>query len=323
MKHPSFEDHAPELAGRLLSDTRLPSFFCGGLRLFDAALSSLPEDSMRLRFSTIFNYLIENFVKFRHIYSISETAGLSWLEIVTNRTLSGFCSFLLVSAPKIFPDASSAAFPAIVPCLPHILNLVIGHELYQDITEKLLGSISQLETSPPSVFLTKILIKLIIVRAEKMPREERRGFVLGWFSGWVSSVGKEDCYELSELVCEVCAAMLKVNGLTMMIPFLTRELLGYAPRFFPVFVGVSKFVKRRIVATKHVNRVPVLRNEFTVAGKEMRCRAHSMAMTLMVDGGKIPIDLARFEEDCEESQRIIQELKVQERGRTIGTDSLE
>jgi hypothetical protein len=278
---------------------------------------------MRVRFSTTFNYLIENFVKFRHIYPVSEIAGDSWLEIVTNRTLTGFCSFLLVSAPKILPDAGSAAFPAIGRCLPPVLSLVIGNELYRDIAGKLLAGVRRLETDPPSVFLTKLLVRVIVVRAERMAREERRAFVLNWFSGWVSNVGKEDCYELPELICEACGAMLKVNGLTAMVPFLRRELLGYAPRFFPVFVGVAKFVKRKVVRTKYAHKVEVLRNEFAMAGRAMRCRAHAMAMEMLVDGGRTPIDLARFEEDCEESEVIIQRLKGQQGERPVGTDSPE
>jgi hypothetical protein len=168
----------------------LPSFFCAGLRLFETALGALSHHSMRLRFRTAFNYFIENFVKFREVYPVPEIAGKLWLEIVTHRPQSGFCSFLLVSAPKIIPDASSAAFPAIGPCIPLILSSVIGHELYPDIAEKLLAMIPHLDTDPPSVVLSKLAMTIIGVRVRRMPREVGKPFVTEWFRGWIKMIGR-------------------------------------------------------------------------------------------------------------------------------------
>jgi hypothetical protein len=303
---PAFEDRAPALATRLLAGASLPSFFCGGLLIFEAALVTLSEDHLRRRFNTAFNHLIENYVVFRGVYPISETAGAAWLKILARKAHSGFCSFLLVSAPKVLPDPASATFPAVGECLPHIVSQVISHALYVDIAEKLLAMTWQLETAPPSLLLARLAMTIVGIRADKLPGEERKAFVMDWFRDWIEMVARGgDCYGLAELVCDACAAVLRVAGLTAMTPLLTGELLRSAPRFFPVFVGVAKFVRDRIAQTRLAGRVARLREEFAAAGKQMECRAHAAAMAMIFDGARTGVDLAGFAADCEESDRII------------------
>jgi hypothetical protein len=90
-----------------------------------------------------------------------------------------------------------------------------------------------------------------------------------------------------------------------MTSLLTEEMFTYAPRFFPVFVGVAKFVRMRILGTKLDGRVALLKEQFTMAGRKLQCRAHAAALSMVVEGGKVALDLAAVEKDSEETDRIV------------------
>jgi hypothetical protein len=189
---------------------------------------------------------------------------------------------MLSNARKLIPDPSSAAFPVMSLCLPPLVCIAIGHELGLDIAEKLLAMTAGFVTSPPSILMTKIHAKIIGIRADKMPSEDRKGFLMEWFRRRIGDMfGRTDCYSLSELVFDLCMTVLRVNGFSDLLPFLTAEVFTRAPRFFPVFVGVFEFVRMRISRSKFAHKVEELKDAMKLAGDAMECPG--LAMRLMHD----------------------------------------
>jgi hypothetical protein len=278
----AFQNEFLPFANRFLNNSTLPSlpsFFCLGLRLFDSALSSLPETHLRILFKNAFDSLLANFVRFRQIFPIAETSGNYWIAILSNKTLSGFSSYLLLNLQKLMPDLSSPAFPVVSLCLPQMVELALNGDFHPDVTEKLLRISSELITIPPTPLMTRIFIKILGIRAERLPREERKAAVMSWLGNSFVSV---DCYSLSELVFELCVTLLRLLELAELLPVLANNVFHRCSRFFPVFVGVLKFTKHRLNGAL----LPVMAAELRrglAAAAEPGCAAHAKALALMLD----------------------------------------
>jgi hypothetical protein len=100
--------------------------------------------------------------------------------------------------------------------------------------------------------------------------------------------------------------MLKICGLLKLIPFLTCEMFESANRFFPVFAGIVKFITSRL-GSQTSEIMQMLKDEMIKTGKKCQCRAHGMALMLVMEGKsrKVVLDLAKFDQDCEESNALV------------------
>jgi hypothetical protein len=92
------------------------------------------------------------------------------------------------------------------------------------------------------------------------------------------------------------------------MPFLTREFFCNAPRFWPVFVGVRRFVWTRFAGTKLDDRMALVKEGFAAIAKALPCRAHGVALQIIFERGSTALDLAQFDTDYEESERIVKEV---------------
>jgi hypothetical protein len=305
-----FHSDAPSVACKLFA-MGVPSFFCLGLRLFERSLSCLPERRLSWLFRHGFDDLAASFARFSPLFPVAEAAGSSWVAILSNPDLKAFCPFLLQNALRIVPDPSRAAFPATSVCLPQVIEATAGQDAYADVTKQLSAKSTVFLTAPPSIVLARLFVRLMAVQAGLLSTvEKRQTFMMNWFRDWIEKhFPQGDCYAVSEIVFDVCAAVLRVNGFAELLPFVTTEFFSRAPRFFPVFVGIAKFVRARMWK-QYAEQRDKLVAALTDAGNAMQCRAHGCAIRIIaeVGMGKVALDLALFPADCEESDRIIERI---------------
>jgi hypothetical protein len=307
-----FSDGVPRLATDFLS-TEIPSFFCSGIRLFERGLSSLPDRKVQQLFRTGFPQLIKNFERFLHIFPIAENAGNSWIAILSMPNLTKYASQLLMSSPNLVPAAWLAAFPSIMLCIPQMMSICVSDKRLWGIGNELQRKML-LVTFPTSLLQAKIFIKMIAVRAEKESDQTRReSFAIDVFRSWIRNGLKfSDCYSVADLVFDWCVIMLKICGLLKLIPFLTSEMFESANRFFPVFAGVVKFIRSRLGSQKP-EMMQMLKDEMIKTGRNCQCRAHGMALMLVMAGKSVRmvLDLAKFDDDCKESDRLVEECSAE------------
>jgi hypothetical protein len=186
--------------------------------------------------------------------------------------------------------------------VPQILTVVLGHRQYAEVSRQLIERVETFLTSPPSLILEKIYIKLHAIRIEKVSASEQPAQALSVFQSWLTNHFQDsDCYGMSDLVFDWCMAVLNRQP-EITWPYLTGELFLKAPRFFPVFVAVTKFLRGRLCGHAE-DELAKLREVFAAAGNSMECRAHATAIAHMLDPriNRFLLDLAAFEHDCPES----------------------
>jgi hypothetical protein len=298
-----FRSTVPRLATDFLR-RRIPSFYCWGLRLFDRGLSCLPDKRNHSLFKYGFPRFIANFERFLHIFPIAEISGNSWVAILSNPSLKKFCSVFLANSPRLIPDHSSASFPIMSLCVPQIVQLVLNQKQYAEVARQLLEKTDTFLTSPPSILLAKIYVKVLAIRIEKAPESDRDAMAMDAFRNWVEKrLPESDCYALSDLILDWCVTAVRLHGLGPLTSYLTSGLFVRGVRFFPVFVGVCKFLKTRING-QSPEVVETLKRELKAAAQAMECRAHGLALAHVLDGRnrKALLNLAAFDVDSPESE---------------------
>jgi hypothetical protein len=303
-----FHSDVPGLLCKLFASPS-PSLFCLGLRLFERALACLPERRLAWLFRHGFEDLAGAFVRFRMVYPVAESSAPAWLAIVSNPALKPFAGLVLQNALVIIPDPPTAAFAAIANCLPPIIEAAASEG--GDVSRQLLGKAAGCMTAPPSLAMAKFFVRIVGVRADfNTTKEKQLAFVLIWMRDWVENrLARADCFALADLVFEVCALVLRVGGIGELMPFIAAEMFRRAPRFFPVFVGIARFLRAK-VWKRHADHRARIAEAIRETGRTMACRAHGEALRLMLEPGmaRRALDLARFDCDCEESDRLRAEI---------------
>jgi hypothetical protein len=197
-----------------------------------------------------------------------------------------------------------------------MISICVSDKRFWGIANELQRKMS-LVTVPTSLLQGKIFIRMIAVRAEKDSDQSRReSFTIDVFRSWIQNgLRCGDCYSVSELVFDWCVMVLRICGLLSLIPFLTCEIFERANRFFPVFAGIMKFIRSRL-GTQTPGIIQTLKDEMIKTGRNCQCRAHGMALMLLMEGksGRVVLDLARFDEDCEESDQLVDQCSTELRG---------
>jgi hypothetical protein len=248
---------------------------------------------------------MNNFVRFACIFPIAETSGNSWVAILSNPALKKFCAVLLANSPRLIPDHDRAAFPIMSLCVPQILQLVLGQKQYVDVQRQLLEKTDTLLTTPPSVLLAKIYVKILAIRLEKAGSGERESMAMAAFQDWVeNSMPHSDCYSLSEVIFDWCGTVMRLRGLTGLSPYLTGELFRRGTRFFPVFVAVSKFIRK--LGGQAPETIADLKDDLAKTGAAMECQAHGIALRHVMDAKtrRVVLDLAACDVDSPESDAL-------------------
>lgn len=305
-----FERDASKLVCEFLGKKR-PSMFCAGLKMFARGFMLFPEKKVQSLMKHCFNKLIHNYPNYFDSFGVAESGATLWMLLLSMPYLKKYYASVLANADKIIPMPSQAAFASVCLCIPQIIDLTNESKSLADVKKSMMARVNGLLTQPTSVFMSKIYLRVVAILAEKESNvREREKYVMSLAKKWLESgLAQRDSYRIDDIVYEWCATLLRYNGIDQLLPILTDELFRHCNRFFPVFVGAARFLsKYTYQGGDQLEQVKqALLNAATAM--EKRCRVHAMALKLMAGRTmKLALDLARYDMDCPESDRLIQTL---------------
>ncbi|KAH0795408.1 hypothetical protein GPJ56_000621 [Histomonas meleagridis] len=211
---------------------------------------------------------------------------------------------------KWMPLPSDAAFPLMCHCLTPIYE--IAYSLKSENLSTIIAFSNYLKTSPGSPLLMSIYLKL--QEAITSHESSKEMYALNLITTWIENdIITCDCYGISKIIFEWCVYLCRNVYMSEFLPIVSIHFLESSNRFFPYFVGVAKFVVKLAEQKRGKDEEEQLRSVVMCAADkfEIKCKAHSTAITILAKGGdmKTALQLARFDCDCEKSNEIVEETK--------------
>jgi hypothetical protein len=285
---PALSRHMRELFAK-----RLPSLFCAGLRLLQRSLQpDIPEGRVRAMLKQVMPKLIECAPRFGQLPSIAEISGGVWLTVLTELCFKPFRSQTVAVFEALMPAASSGAFPAMAPCLPHFLAHALGDRQLGEVQRQIAARLPTLLVSPVSILLLKTYVKTAVARGTDLATVA---------TSWAGR-SPPDGYHFSESITEILTHLEKSGGFDAVLNFLRDKLLLDGVRFFPVFVAILRL--RRSIGD---SKLPRLTADLTKIGAALSCRAHGRALEMLSDRSRttVALGLSQFNVDCEETAILL------------------
>ncbi|OHT14401.1 hypothetical protein TRFO_15175 [Tritrichomonas foetus] len=312
----TYSKEVPKECEHLLN-TYYPSMFITGVMLFTHALKTLQSDRLQSLMKHSLNIIIRKLRKHFKLFPVPESTAISLVNILNNTALKKHHQQFVSGLSEIIPACDDASFSSYYIVLAHALSATEDNPKLAEESQIFKKRMSELIQNPPcTAFLLKTYIKMIIARAEKIqPKAKQEYYVMEEMSSFMNNLQNQcDFYDLSSVICEWCSALNRFNGFTQLLPVMTDQIFRNSPRFFPVFVGVSLFLKKYKMACPNQELISRVNASFVGCGKQMTLihRAHGVAMQLLTDPSKmsLALDLASFEDDCPESDSILQNCQM-------------
>ena len=305
-----FERDVVKLTGELLNK-KLPSKFCAATRLLAAGLACLPEKKVQTLMSECFKKFLQNYPKCVDYSGVPEIAGRTLMAVLSMPALKRYYTSILSAAQQLIPMPSQACFGPMSLCITQIIELTTGSKDFVPVRQAMMTRVRALLTRPACVFLSKMYLMVVAVIAERTSNErEREKYVMNLVNQWLKrGLTQRDSYYAGEICYEWCATVSRYATFEQLLPLLTKNLFTNTNRFFPVFVGVARFIKKFASSHDDTDKVEQIRTELlnSATAMESTCKAHAMALRLLAGKGPIQLatDLARFDRDCPDSDKLI------------------
>jgi hypothetical protein len=120
-----------------------------------------------------------------------------------------------------------------------------------------------------------------------------------WFANWSS----QDFYQIADVIYDWFLALFKQLGFDAVLEFVHEHICRKGRRFFPMLVAILRFVKAFKMDAN--GRVNLLMGDLAAAARVIGARAHALALEFVVNGRiRHALDLAKFDEDCVESDAL-------------------
>ncbi|OHS94352.1 hypothetical protein TRFO_11215 [Tritrichomonas foetus] len=287
-----------------LLKAEIPSMISKGARFFLSIMKTVPDSILQNLLKQNLPLLTEPLVAFCDDYPVAEDIGMSLTHILTSPNLKSHYPTLLINCSNLIPTHDRACFAALSLCLPQLI--AIHTEMTDDLI-RLFKISDSLVTKPGSLFLFKIYLKALRERAEKAENtQQKESFISDYITSWMQNCKDYDCYQMPEFVYEWENLIFKFYGLEQLLSMVCYQFFKYMPRFFPLFIGFSRFVRRYMISANQ-NEVNMIEDALKSAALINSQRAHALSLLLLnkPEYYRTALDLAAFPEDCDESESII------------------
>ncbi|KAK8842867.1 hypothetical protein M9Y10_025733 [Tritrichomonas musculus] len=315
---PAFSKEVPKMCDYLLN-SHTPSIFLTGILLFTFAMKKLTGDRLQSLMRHSLNNITRRLTKTFKDYPVPEIAITPLVNILTLPAFKKYQPNVVSSLTGIIPPISSASFQTYFVILPLSISFVDEKQKFAD-EQSFIENMSNDLISNERVnipFFANLFLKIVKSRAEKMtPKSKQENFVMGIVNNFIENQQVNcDFYELMVFICELLTTLNMFNGFTQLLPVMSDQIFANSPRFFPTFAGVALFVKKFRIANANNQTVLAKMNaSFIGAGKKMMPihRSRGMAIQMLADPSKIrtALDLASFNDDCKESDLLLQKLNL-------------
>ena len=284
--------------------SELPSLISNGASFMFNVMKILMDSTIANGIKQNLPTIIDVIQRFRNDYPVSEDLGIVLVHILNNPLYNQFYPLILDGCSKLIPSYEQASFAALSMALPRLI--IIHTELTDDLL-KLFKISDSLLTKPGSYFLFKIYILALRARANKAETtQQKESFISDNITSWMQHCKEYDCYQMSELVYEWENLIFQMYGLEQLLSIICYQFFKYMPRFLPLFIAFSRFVRRYIKVASQDDKDSI---EEALKGAAMMNSQKSHALSLLLitktEYYITALDLATFPEDCPESESII------------------
>lgn len=278
----------------------IPSLFCSGLRVFHQGLISLKEDDVLSLIKSHLQKTMEMFNFHNNTFPISEISCEIFSLILSNDL---FFNDLIKYTIDLTPQNDRAIFHGLGSCLPLIILRYPNNQ--DEVWKKIEIRSDLLITKPMNLFMLKIYMQCLKNRYSKITNSRIKDtFITDFVTSWMRNLEYFDCYDMSSIFYEWEQLIYNVHGIEQLLPFVCYQFFKYIPRFFPLFVSMSKFFNE-IIGKEDKTQIQMFLNNSALLNP---VKAHALSTVLAINKQYIKeaLQLASFPIDCEESNRIIE-----------------
>jgi hypothetical protein len=278
----------------------VPSDFLAALRIFDDLLHFLPEPSQPAFLRGSLGPVLSAFPAFTDLPGFAEAFSLPITSILLRETLRPFQGQVISALPRLLVPHSHASFLALAfgvylairacsPTTPELRHLC-------DVGESL-------GTEPASHALVALSLQMLRERGHKAASPaQREAFIIENATAWLRECARFDCVAMADVLYEWAKTLEDALGFEHASAVVCGQFYKWVPRFFPLFVAMARFVRRRAPAAGR----EIVQVRLEEASLVNPCRAHAVAIAMLARGDRrAACTLASFAGDCDESDRLI------------------
>lgn len=283
----------------------IPSVYLAGIRFIHQALSSLSESDCIPLLKANLTKLLKNFEKNRDMFPIAKVIGEPFTFILSRDSLRQFQSELINHADEIIPSNEKASFEGLSLCLPRMIDAFTDQPI--DILKILESKCDRLLTEPCNISTFKIYMMSLRERVEKAIKNRSKDDIVSDFiTQWMQECKRYDCYYMAEIIYEWENLIFQFYGLEQLLNYACYQFFKYIPRFFPLYIGLSRFIRKNYKAASDEDK-EMIRQYLQNSALINPVRAHSLSTLLVteIEFSKEALELAAYPEDCEESNKLI------------------
>lgn len=275
-----------------------PTICKSGFKILEAAITIYPTLAplfIKSNLSTIINRLK---ISQKH-HTILEASCIILQKVFSANTMESFRPTILKSLDQFLPSIDSADFIYFIEIFPQLLLV------YAD-NPKMITIVERMARTPRffKVFIDSLKEKYSQFNTGPVSEE-----ITDKWLGWLQNCKDYDCYNFSDQLSAWTNVSAIYSGIDTTLTNLSYQISIKAPRFFPAFVTIIKFIKE--YGLLDIKNESLLKDAMSNATLITQIRCHKAAFMLVaesIDNLKTALDLACFENDCEESDLILNSL---------------
>lgn len=302
--NPVFLQNLPKVIENLLS-LNLPSSFIGGTQLFKSTLPLLTDKSHDYLIKHCFPLLFQQSVKSNTQFNIAEKTAPIILTVY-NMGLKRQQQTIFSSYQTLIPNPKYATFLYFTDLLTYFIQYSQSSTKMANDHQMLLNITNQMLTTPGNETLLHLYVQNLSNRADRTLMNKEVDDFLQIY------IKKCDLYQMGRVIMYWCHLLYVKSGFKQLLPFVTIHVFRFSPRFSAAFIGVAYFMQDFRKSSNDESLISKMNDQFLGSARLIMktCRAHAVAVALFTipEAIKTAIDLALFENDCEDSEKLIGEV---------------
>ena len=172
---------------------------------------------------------------------------------------------------------------------------------------KLIKITDTLLTKPGNFILFRSYLMAARYRAKTaLNTQQEETYLSDCITNWMQKCKEFDCYQMGDIVFEWEGLIFSTNGIEQLLSTVCYQFVKYMPRFLPLFVGLSRFVRSYI---KSASKNDVEKIQLTLKNSALlineKCHALSLLLLDKKEYYRTAVELASFDKDCPESDALI------------------
>lgn len=237
-------------------------------------------------------------------FPVAQDISLTLTYILSHTIFKSHFPSILSCSGSLIPSNDRAYFSDFWLCLPLLISL---HNEMNDELMKLIKITDTLVTKPGNFLLFKTYLMAASYRAKKaLNTLQEETYLSDCITNWMQKCKEYDCYQMADFVFEWEKLIFSTNGLDQLLSIVCYQFVKYMPRFLPLYIGLSKFVRSYM---KSASKADIEKIHSTLMNSALlisdRCHVLSLLLIDKKEYYKVAAELASYPHDCPESDSVI------------------